>query len=129
MIKRVQGNKVETKTQTDESFEEKLTEKQLVWWNDIKGIKIDIFGFTGKEAGYFLKPLNMSEDSLFLLSKAPAVAPALESSLNMFTAVESDSKLSYPKYAISTEDKYIVIKPNKPVVNKDFEGKSFLVLE
>jgi hypothetical protein len=113
------------KVSTVVNNEDHLTEEQKAWWNELKNLKIDVFGFTGQELGKFAKPLGLESDSLHLVVKFPAVSPALETSLLTFKEKDPVSKIEYPKYSMRTEDKYAVVYLTKGVISKDHNGKFF----
>ena len=114
-----------SKVNTMVNDEDQLTEEQKGWWNELKSLRIDIYGFSDQELCKFAQPINIDSDSLFLMVKAPAVSPALEVSLRTVVTEDPVSKVRYPKFSMKTEDKYAVIFPTKGKILKDAGGKFF----
>lgn len=71
-----------------------------VIWDEIKGLRIDMFGLPNQFVHMHCQPATVEPSRLFLTANVGAVLPALEAVI-------------YPKYTVEKIDKYMVVSLTK----------------
>lgn len=69
-----------------------------VIWEEIKGLKIDMFSLPNQQVQHYCKPVPVDPSKLFLLVTAGSVLPSLEAVVG-------------PKYVIEKQERFLVVTP------------------
>lgn len=108
-------------------------------WNEIKGLKIEIFSLPRQKVENHVVPLKGTPDKLFLKLKSPAVLPALEQTLSLKKSVKKQKVYSnphhepeildvaHPMYDLQENEGYVIISRHLPVEErKEFQKAELL---
>lgn len=99
-------------------------------WEEVSQLPIQLFSLANQKVGDHTAKVSGTFDSLLLTIKSPAVLPALEETLKIYSAFYNEDGLrkAYPKFVMEQAEKYIIIKRGFPpiVENTQNLGEFFI---
>jgi len=104
-----------------------LTDDQNKWWQEIKRLPIELYGLSDRAVENVATPVNINPKQLNLRVSAPAGIVAIEQALQGFFVVEPTVGVKMPKYMMTTDAMFVLIKPSEGTLQKTASGKYVFV--
>lgn len=108
-----------------------LNENQAKWWEDVKKLKINLYGMQNQAIGKVTSPVNLNKNILHLVLNAPGAVVSIEEAIaaHVQEVVFEKKSFSVPKYTMKAEGRYILIKPTEGSMQKNESGNIVFVVD